>query len=127
MVCQHMHSPKACHVAAVKRILGYLKGTLDHGLHFTCGPLVLSAYADADWARDTPDGRSTNGSSWAIISSLGVLRNNQLLLGLPLRLNTGLWLSVQLISPGFTDFFLSCIFLVLLPTCFGVIICMPLP
>lgn len=116
MVCQHMHSPKACHVAAVKRILGYLKGTLDHGLHFTCGPLVLSAYADADWARDTPDGRSTNGSSWAIISSLSTP-----------RLNTGLWLSVQLISPGFTDFFLSCIFLVLLRTCFGVIICLPLP
>lgn len=61
VVCQHMHAPQACHYALVKRILRYLKGTLSHGLHFTSGPLVLTAYADADWAGDSSDRRSTTG------------------------------------------------------------------
>ncbi|KAJ6918083.1 hypothetical protein NC651_012338 [Populus alba x Populus x berolinensis] len=60
--CQFMHNPMHSHVVAVKRILRYLKGTLDVGLHFQAGPLHLQAYSDADWAGDPNDRRSVSGS-----------------------------------------------------------------
>ncbi|XP_073268730.1 uncharacterized protein [Populus alba] len=60
--CQFMHNPMHSHVVAVKRILRYLKGTLDVGLHFQGGPLHLQAYSDADWAGDPNDRRSVSGS-----------------------------------------------------------------
>ena len=57
-----MHNPMHSHVVAVKRILRYLKGTLDVGLHFQAGPLNLQAYNDADWVGDPNDQRSVSGS-----------------------------------------------------------------
>ncbi|CAL9023862.1 unnamed protein product, partial [Prunus brigantina] len=59
--CQFMHNPMESHVVAVKRILRYLKGTLDFGIHFQPGILNLQAYNDADWAGDPNDGRSVSG------------------------------------------------------------------
>ncbi|CAN6708560.1 unnamed protein product [Malus baccata var. baccata] len=59
--CQFMHSPMTSHVVAVNRILRYLSGTLDYGLHFKPGQLHLQAYSDADWAGDPNDRRSTSG------------------------------------------------------------------
>jgi hypothetical protein len=39
----------------------YIRGTFNHGIEFTPGPLHLSAYTDADWAGDPDDRRSTSG------------------------------------------------------------------
>lgn len=68
-VCQFMHAPTDLHLAAVKRILRYLKGTTSHGIHFQKGNLDLNAYTDADWAGDPNDRRSTTGFiiSWVTI------------------------------------------------------------
>ncbi|KAB2629117.1 hypothetical protein D8674_033912 [Pyrus ussuriensis x Pyrus communis] len=52
---------KPCTTPAVKRILRYLKGTLDSGLWFTKGQQVLTAWTDADWAGCPVDRRSTSG------------------------------------------------------------------
>uniref|UniRef100_A0A2N9GH47 Integrase catalytic domain-containing protein n=1 Tax=Fagus sylvatica TaxID=28930 RepID=A0A2N9GH47_FAGSY len=60
-VCQYMSAPTSVHLAAAKRILRYLQGTLNHGIAFTPGPLHLSAYTDADWAGDPNDRHSTSG------------------------------------------------------------------
>uniref|UniRef100_A0A2N9HAK4 Reverse transcriptase Ty1/copia-type domain-containing protein n=1 Tax=Fagus sylvatica TaxID=28930 RepID=A0A2N9HAK4_FAGSY len=60
-VCQFMHQPSTLHFAAAKRILRYLKGTLDKGVLFQPGPLALTAFTDADWAGDASDRRSTSG------------------------------------------------------------------
>uniref|UniRef100_A0A2N9GH94 Reverse transcriptase Ty1/copia-type domain-containing protein n=1 Tax=Fagus sylvatica TaxID=28930 RepID=A0A2N9GH94_FAGSY len=60
-VCQYMSAPTTIHFAAAKRILRYLRGTFNHGIEFTSGPLHLSAYTDADWAGDPDDRRSTSG------------------------------------------------------------------
>ena len=43
--CQFMHHPMESHVVAVKRILRYLKGTLDYGIHLQSGTLNLQAYS----------------------------------------------------------------------------------
>lgn len=49
IVHQFMTSPCHLHLAAIYRILQYLKGTLDHGLFFSHGSLLaLTAYANAD-------------------------------------------------------------------------------
>ena len=46
---------------AAKRILWFLKGTLDKGILFQPDPLTLTAFTDANWASDPSDRRSTSG------------------------------------------------------------------
>lgn len=57
---QFMHSPSINHWQAVKRILRYLKGTIDHGLILkpSSSP-TLFAFFDADWGGDKIDRKST--------------------------------------------------------------------
>jgi hypothetical protein len=57
-----MHDPHVPHYNHVKRILRYLKGTLDHGVHINnSSPTTLTAYSDADWAGCPDTCRSTSG------------------------------------------------------------------
>ncbi|GKD59014.1 ribonuclease H-like domain-containing protein, partial [Tanacetum coccineum] len=50
-VCLYMHDPREPHLSALKRILRYVRGTLDHGLQlFSSSTTSLVAYSDADWA-----------------------------------------------------------------------------
>ncbi|XP_062224634.1 uncharacterized mitochondrial protein AtMg00810-like [Phragmites australis] len=61
-VCFHMHYPWEPHLAAVKRILRYLRGTLDLGLtlhHSLQQDLVV--YSDADWVGCPDMRKSTSG------------------------------------------------------------------
>jgi hypothetical protein len=58
----HMHKPSSAHFLAAKRILGYVKGTLDKGILFQPGPIALTASTDADWAGDPCDKRSTSSN-----------------------------------------------------------------
>jgi hypothetical protein len=60
-VCQFMNAPTDIHLIAAKRVLRYIRGTLNHGLFYTPGPISLSAFSDADWAGDPNDRRSTSG------------------------------------------------------------------
>jgi hypothetical protein len=61
-VCQFLHSPTIEHMTAVKRILRYLKHTLDIGLKFTkSSSMLVSAFSDSYWAGDGDDRRSTRG------------------------------------------------------------------
>lgn len=58
----HMHDPRELHLAALKRILRYVHGTLDYSLHFHRSPTVdLVAYSDADWAGCPDTRKSTSG------------------------------------------------------------------
>ena len=60
--CLFMHDPRAPHLAHVRRILRYLKGTLDHGLLInSSSPTSLTVYSDADWAGCPDTRRSTSG------------------------------------------------------------------
>ncbi|GJT56482.1 gag/pol polyprotein [Tanacetum coccineum] len=86
-VYQYMHAPAENHWSAVKRILRYLHGTIEHvmlicrssgstlqaftdvlwkGNPDTC----LEAFSDADWAGDSDDRRSTGGFAIYLGSNL---------------------------------------------------------
>ncbi|KAM2593818.1 hypothetical protein TB1_042916 [Malus domestica] len=62
VVSQFMHSLSEDHMAAVMRILSYLKGAFGKGLIFRKhGHLEVKEYTDADWAGNITDRRSTSG------------------------------------------------------------------
>ena len=49
MVARFKLSPKETHVIAIKRILKYLKGTMEHGLWYPKGQdFILKAFTHAD-------------------------------------------------------------------------------
>jgi len=50
VVSQFTRAPRTMHLFAAKRILRYLRGTLDHGilLHATAIPSIVVTYFDAD-------------------------------------------------------------------------------
>lgn len=58
--CQHMSTPTIAHFTSVKRLLRYVKGSLDHGLFFSPGSFTLQAFSDSAWAGDAIDRRSTS-------------------------------------------------------------------
>jgi histone deacetylase 1/2 len=61
-VCQYLHEPRTPHMSAVKRILRYVRYTIDSGLQlFATTSTLLSAFSDADWAGSVDDRRSTGG------------------------------------------------------------------
>jgi hypothetical protein len=60
--CLYMHDPRVPHLVHVKRMLWYLKCTLDHGLLIkSFSPTSLTVYFDADWACCLNTLRSTSG------------------------------------------------------------------
>ncbi|XP_026458451.1 uncharacterized protein LOC113358957 [Papaver somniferum] len=59
LVCQHMQHPRTTHMAATKRILRYIKGTLGFGLTFTKGSSFLLGFSDAKWDGNVDERRST--------------------------------------------------------------------
>jgi hypothetical protein len=61
-VCQYLHAPTTLHLVAVKRILRFVKGTINLGLRIVKNPsMVVSGFSDADWAGCLDDRRSTGG------------------------------------------------------------------
>ncbi|GJW34316.1 ribonuclease H-like domain-containing protein [Tanacetum coccineum] len=61
-VCLYMHDPREPHFAALKRILRYVQGTLELGLHlYDSATTSLVGYTDADWAGCPSTRRSTFG------------------------------------------------------------------
>ncbi|GJV77739.1 ribonuclease H-like domain-containing protein [Tanacetum coccineum] len=61
-ICLHMHDPREPHLATLKRVLCYIRGTLDHGLQLhVSSTSQLNAYTDADWAGCLVTQRSTSG------------------------------------------------------------------
>jgi hypothetical protein len=61
-VCLHMHDPREPHLALIKCILRYVKGTLTLGLQLHATPMKsLTAYSDVDWVGCLDSRRSTFG------------------------------------------------------------------
>jgi hypothetical protein len=66
-VCLHMHAPRDALWTSVKRILRYIRGSLDLGLslHASTDTDII-AYSDADWA-GCPDTRSSTSGYCAYL------------------------------------------------------------
>ncbi|GKE31849.1 ribonuclease H-like domain-containing protein [Tanacetum coccineum] len=61
-ICLYMHDPREPHFAALKRIMRYVKGTLELGLHLYASVTTsLVWYTDVDWAGFPFTRRSTSG------------------------------------------------------------------
>ncbi|KAJ9537459.1 hypothetical protein OSB04_030192 [Centaurea solstitialis] len=61
-VCLFMHDPRDEHMHALKRIVRYIQGTLDHGLHlYPSTTSSLVSYTDANWGGCPDTRRSTSG------------------------------------------------------------------
>jgi hypothetical protein len=61
---QFMESPQEDHLAAIKRVLRYVVGTKEHGLHYSKreeGRPNLVGYSDIDMAGDINSRKSSNG------------------------------------------------------------------
>jgi hypothetical protein len=64
LVARFMDRPTEIHVAAVKRIMRYLKGTLGYGILYKSkisDDLSLEGWCDSDYAGDLDDRKSTTG------------------------------------------------------------------
>ncbi|XP_018398526.1 PREDICTED: uncharacterized mitochondrial protein AtMg00810-like [Cyphomyrmex costatus] len=57
------------HWSCAKRVLRYLKGTLDHGLTFTKSGKNLTGYVDADWGNCSLDRRSYTGTAFLLANA----------------------------------------------------------
>ena len=60
-LCQYMHQLRTPHWQAMKQVLRYLKGTINHGLFYTPSLLQLHTFYDLNWASNPDDRRSTSG------------------------------------------------------------------
>nr|GEV07767.1 ribonuclease H-like domain-containing protein [Tanacetum cinerariifolium] len=61
-ICLYMHDPSEPHLAALKHILRYIRGTLDFEFHlYSSTTIALVGYTDADWAGCPSTRRSTLG------------------------------------------------------------------
>ena len=57
-----MQTPHESHLKAVKRILRYIRGTIQFGIHCsTEGKPLLVGFTDSYWADDPDDQNSTTG------------------------------------------------------------------
>ncbi|MCO5549138.1 hypothetical protein L7F22_002604 [Adiantum nelumboides] len=62
LVSQFMQLPRKPHLDAVRRILRYVRATLDYTLFYDAGTRVhVHGYTDSDWVGSSSDRRFTNG------------------------------------------------------------------
>ncbi|KAL5812625.1 hypothetical protein ACOSQ3_027575 [Xanthoceras sorbifolium] len=62
LVSRYMENPTTTHFKAAKRILRYIKGTIDFGLFYSISnDYKLVGYSDSDWGGDIDDRKSTSG------------------------------------------------------------------
>nr|GEZ05228.1 ribonuclease H-like domain-containing protein [Tanacetum cinerariifolium] len=63
-ICLYMHDPREPYLAALKRILRYIRGTLDFGFHlYSSTTISLVGYTDADWTGCPSTKRSTSAET----------------------------------------------------------------
>ena len=69
---RYMENPTTEHMSAVKRILRYVKGTLDLGLVYEKNEagIKLVGYSDSDYAGDPDDRKSTTGMAFFLGNNL---------------------------------------------------------
>ena len=54
-------NPGDNHWKALKRVMHYLKGTMEYGIHYTKYHRVLEWYSDSNWISDADEIKATSG------------------------------------------------------------------
>ena len=57
----YIQSPNQDYWTAVRRVLKYLRGTINYGLCFSRFPSVLEGFSDANWISNSNEMKSTSG------------------------------------------------------------------
>ena len=71
ILSRYMHCASEIHFQAAKRIVRYIKGTIDYGLKFCqVKNSILHGYSDSDWANCVDDMRSTSGYCFSFGSAI---------------------------------------------------------
>ncbi|XP_015897697.2 uncharacterized mitochondrial protein AtMg00810-like [Ziziphus jujuba] len=71
LLARFMHCPTNKDFGTAKRVLRYIKGTLDYGLEYVKGKQpVLVGYCDSDWCGSVDDMRSTSGYAFSFGSGV---------------------------------------------------------
>ena len=71
LLARYMHGPSNKHYGTAKRVLRYVKGTLDYGLMYEKGKkAVLMGYCDSDWGGSIEDSKSTSGYAFSFGSGV---------------------------------------------------------
>ncbi|CAA7051989.1 unnamed protein product [Microthlaspi erraticum] len=71
VLCSYQAKPKQSHLQAVKKILRYVKGTVNLGIFYSKGSnRNLAGYCDADWAGCADDRKSTSGGCFFLGNNL---------------------------------------------------------
>ncbi|RVX08302.1 Protein activity of BC1 complex kinase 7, chloroplastic [Vitis vinifera] len=58
---RYTQSPNQDHLTVVRRVLKYLRGTINYGLCFSGFPSVLEGFSDANWILNSDEMKSTSG------------------------------------------------------------------
>lgn len=61
VLSQFLERPKLVHVNAAKRVIRYLKGTMNRGIQYLNREMEIFGYCDADYAGDITTRKSTSG------------------------------------------------------------------
>jgi hypothetical protein len=71
LIAQYMQTRHESHSKAAKRILRYVCGTFQFGIHYSSGvtPLLVG-FTDSDWVGDPDDRKSTTGYVFSLGSGL---------------------------------------------------------
>ncbi|KAI5324311.1 hypothetical protein L3X38_033384 [Prunus dulcis] len=70
-LARFMHCPTSKHLGTAKRVLRYVKGTLDYGLEYVKGKeAVLIGYCDSDWSGSVDDSKSTSAYAFSFGSGV---------------------------------------------------------
>lgn len=71
ILSRFMHCASEMHLRAAKRILRYIKGTVDYGVKFEmCQNFKLYGFSDSDWAGSFDDMKSTSGYCFSLGSGI---------------------------------------------------------
>ncbi|KAJ6917850.1 Retrovirus-related Pol polyprotein from transposon RE1 [Populus alba x Populus x berolinensis] len=71
ILSSYMHCASEIHFQATKRIIKYIKGTIDYGLKFCqVRNSILHGYSDSDWASCVDDMRSTSSYCFSFGSTI---------------------------------------------------------
>lgn len=71
ILSRFMHCASEVHLKAAKRVIRYIKGTINHGVKFQKSQnLKLLGYSDSDWAGSVDDMKSTSGYCFSLGSGI---------------------------------------------------------